>query len=150
MAGELVTETVTPRVVEQELDVTRDRLGVLLDELSRRRHDLGDIGHQVRRHMVPVAVAAGVVGAAVALAIGLGVRHRRERKRLRTKAGHLRSALGRMVAHPERVARDKPNFGAKLLVAIASTAATVLIKRLGERAIPPRRQAAELIAASRS
>src|SRR5688500_560634 len=115
----LLDKTTPPGDVEAELDRTRRRLGELLDELGRRRHELGDVRLQLRRHAVSIALAAGGAAALIAVAIGAAVRRRRHRSGLRERAHRLRVALHRAVAHPERVAREKPAIWKKVLAAAA-------------------------------
>lgn len=120
--------SLSPDELETEVTRSRDRLGSLLEELSRRRHDAVDIRLQLRRHALPLLLAAGAVALAVAGGIALAVRRRRHKRSLRARAHRLRLALSRMMAHPERVAGGEPHAGLKILTSAASAAATALAK----------------------
>jgi hypothetical protein len=132
-----------PTEVEHELAGTRDRLGGLLGELSRRRRELTNVGLQLRKHTRAIAITAGGVLATMATLIGLGLRRRARQRRLPERARRLRAALGRMVAHPERVGRAAPGLGGSLLKAALTAAVATVAKRLvsgvarGPRRTPP-------------
>jgi hypothetical protein len=129
--GNGVLENVPPPgAVEHELDRSRERLGTLLDELSRRSHQLADVPGQLRRHAVPVALACGAVLALGAAGIGLAVRRRQSRRRVPVQFERLRGALARMIAHPERVAPKNQGVSQKVLSAALASAASLLAKQL--------------------
>lgn len=78
-----ILDTSAPaEAVEADIARSRERLGALLDELNRRRHDLFDVRLQLRRHALSFALAAGAVVALAAAVIGTAVRRRRRRRRL--------------------------------------------------------------------
>jgi hypothetical protein len=143
MAGGFLEQAREPGAVEREIERTRERLGALLAELSRRRHELGDVRLQARRHVVSLAVTAGVLLAGIAAAIGAAVRRRRRGHLLAERARHLRQAIGRMAAHPDRVAKRRPNVGSKIAGAAAGAVVGVVAKAIAQRAmsraLPPRR-----------
>jgi hypothetical protein len=124
---------------EHDLEGARARLGRLLAELSKRRHELTDVRLQLRRHFKAIAVTAGGLVAATASLVVIGLRQRASRKRLPARARRLRAAFGRMVAHPERVGRESPGLGGAVLRAGLTAAAAALAKRLVQRTMPPRR-----------
>ncbi len=133
------------RQVAGEIESLRLELGALLGELDRRRRELFDVGLQVRRH--PVAVAVGAAAAAL-LAGGLlavVVRGRRERRRPAVRARETRRALARLLEHPHRVAA-RPGIGEAILAAAGTAAGAALarrmVDRLVSRAMPPRRPTA--------
>src|SRR5262245_34849013 len=118
-----------PSAVEAELERTRRRLGDLLDELDRRRHELKDVRLQMQRHAVSIMIAAGGAMALIAVAIGTTVRRRRRRNTLGERAHRLRVALRRAIAHPNRVAKEQPAIWKKVLAAAGSSAAGLVAKR---------------------
>ena len=67
--------------VSGEIESLRGELGALIGELDRRRHEAFDLGLQVRRHPVAVAVAAATLALAVGGLIALVVAGRRRRQR---------------------------------------------------------------------
>ena len=123
--------------VAGEIDVLRTELGGLVAELDRRRHEALDLGLQVRRHPLFVAVVATAAAILLGGTIALAVRGRRERRRPTVKARQARRALGRLFDHPDRVAAE-PSFGAKLGAAVGIAVASVLARRLVERSVPAR------------
>ncbi|MGH7400608.1 MAG: hypothetical protein ACRELW_24050, partial [Candidatus Rokuibacteriota bacterium] len=93
-----------PRAIEQEVTRLRGELGVLVDELERRWHELTDVRLQVRRHGLAVTLSVLAAGAAAAGSVALGIRRARRRNTLMARGDRLRDAVGRMVERPERVA----------------------------------------------
>jgi hypothetical protein len=122
--------------IEKEITTIRGEIGALVDELDRRRRAVFDVRLQLREH--PVAVALTGVALAVVLGgtVALLVENGRRKRRASYKARQLRVAIGRMIEHPERVARGEPPPGEKILAAVGTAAATLLVKRALERAIP--------------
>ena len=106
-------------------------------ELSRRGHELTDVGLQVRRHALGVDATVLAMGAVAAGSIALGVWRARRRETLAARGGRLREALGRMIDRPERVAVE-PTATQRILGAAGSAAAAFLIKAALERASRPR------------
>jgi hypothetical protein len=125
-----------PHRIEEELSSIREEIGDLLRELDRRRREMFDVRLQLRRHPIAIPVAgiavAGILGGAVAL-LARNDRHKQPR---RHKARQIRRALGRMVDHPERVARGEPPPSEKILVAIGTAVAAFLVKRALAQAVP--------------
>ena len=82
------------------------------------------------------------VGAGAALVLGgliaFAVRSRRERQRPVNRAREVRSALARLVDHPDRVAAE-PWIPEKILGAMGVAAGTALAKRLVDRMVAPAR-----------
>jgi len=116
-----------------DIDEIRGHLDGLFDELDHRRHELFDIRLQLRRHttavIVTVVAVAGIVGGVIALA----VRRRRRRSTLRARLARLRTAVSRMIDDPDRVAKETPNPGLKILTAGGTAVASILGKRVGGR-----------------
>jgi hypothetical protein len=121
--------------IEEEISGLRDEIGDLVGELDRRRREALDIRLQLRRHPVAVSVA----GLAVALVLGgtvaALVQNARRKRQARYKARQIARALGRLVQHPERVARGEPPAGEKILAAAGAAAATLLVRKALERAV---------------
>jgi hypothetical protein len=125
-----------PHRIEEELSTIRDEIGDLVGELDRRRREMLDVRLQLRRHPVAIPVAGVAVAAILGGAVALLLRSGQRKQRRRHQARQLRSALGRVLDHPERVTRGEPPLSEKILVAIGTTAATLLVKRALERAVP--------------
>ena len=116
-----------PRRIEAEIVRQRQELTARVAEVSRRGHELTDIGLQVRRHALGVTTTVLAMGAVTAGAIALGVWRARRRNTLLARGGRLRQALGRMIDRPERVATE-PTVTQRILAAAGSAAAAFLIK----------------------
>jgi hypothetical protein len=121
------------RELESEILEARSRLDRGLAELDRRRHELTDVRLQVRRHPM-IAVAAGVTALALVGGVAYAVWASRQRQKPLSKAERLREALSRMVDKPHKVAKSEPTVQEKILAAIGTAAATILTKKLMERA----------------
>lgn len=127
------------QVLEGEIEDLRDELGVLVSELDRRRHEVMDVKLQIQRHAVPVAlIGIGTVAALGAL-IAWRVHAKHERERPMERARRLRIALERAAEHPDRVAAKDPTkvsqIGAKVVTALATTAAIAVAKKMVDRAM---------------
>lgn len=122
------------RQVAGEIESLRLELGAMLGELDRRRRELFDVGLQVRRH--PVAVAVG--GAAAALLAGgllaVAIRGRRQRRRPAVRAREARRALARLLEHPDRVAA-RPGVPEAILAAAGTAAGAALARRMVDRLV---------------
>ncbi|BDG08407.1 hypothetical protein [Anaeromyxobacter paludicola] len=129
------------RELEGEIESLRGELGDLVSELDRRRHELLDLRLQLRRH----PVAFGVAGVSVVLVLGgavaVMVNARERRRRPTERARRLGKALSRMIDAPHKVARE-PSVGEKILAAAGTAAASILVKRLMDRATAPVARAA--------
>ena len=121
------------RELETEITEVRSRLDRSLAELDRRRHELTDVRLQVKRHPM-VAVAAGVTVVAILGGVGYAIWAARQRQRPMSKAQRLRKALSRMMEDPHKVAKSEPTVPEKILAAAGAAAATMLTKKLLERA----------------
>jgi hypothetical protein len=121
------------RELETEITEVRTRLDRSLAELDRRRHELTDVRLQVRRHPM-VAVAAGVTVLALVGGVAYAVWVARQRNKPVSKARRLRHALSRMIDEPHKVAKSEPTVPEKILAAAGTAAATILVKKMMERA----------------
>lgn len=122
-----------PGPIEAEIAHRRRELTTLVTQLTRRGHELTDVGLQVRRHALGIAVTVLAAGAVAAGSIALGVWRARRRNTLTARGGRLREALGRMIDRPERVAVE-PTATQRIIGAAGSAAAAFLIKAALERA----------------
>jgi hypothetical protein len=128
--------------VSGEIDALRGDIGNLVAELDRRRHELFDLRLQAKRH--PLLVVAVTAGAALVLGglVALSVRTRREKRRPVNRAREVRSAVARLLDHPDRVGAEM-TLTDKILGAAGVAAGTALAKRLVDRMVapapPPRR-----------
>jgi hypothetical protein len=121
------------RELESEITEVRSRLDRGLAELDRRRHELTDVRLQVRRHPM-IAVAAGATVVVLIGGVAYAIYASRQRQKPLPKAARLRDAVSRMVDNPKKVARSEPTVAEKILAAVGTVAATMLTKKLLERA----------------
>jgi hypothetical protein len=120
--------------IEGEISEIRGRLDQSLAELDRRRHEATDVKLQIRRHPGAVAVAGGVVLLLLGgVAYAIWAAHQRERPV--SKARRLKLAVGRMIDQPQKVAKAELTVPEKILAAAGTAAATILTKKLIERAM---------------
>jgi len=127
--------------IERELGSLRNEIAELVGELDRRRREAFDLRLQLRRHPVAVAIGGVALAALLGGAVVLLVENGRRKQRRSYKAKQLRVAMGRVMKHPERVARGEAPPGEKILAAVGTALATLLVKRAFERAVPsPRAQ----------
>ena len=134
--------------LEKELSTLREEIGDLVGELDRRRRELFDLRLQLKRHPVTIPLAGLAVAVILGGAVALLVRNEQRKQRPSYKVRQLRRAFGRMMEHPERVGRGEPPPVEKILVAIGTAAATLLVKRALERAVPrpaPKAQASAAV-----
>ena len=122
------------RELEGEITEIRSRLDHSLAELDRRRHELTDVKLQVRRHP-GVVIAAGATVLALLGGMAYAIYLSRQRHKPVSKARRLRHAFARMVDEPEKVAKSLPSVVEKVVAAVGATAATMLTKKLLERAL---------------
>jgi hypothetical protein len=121
------------RELESEITEVRSRLDRGLAELDRRRHELTDVRLQVRRHPM-IAVAAGATVVVLIGGVAYAIYASRQRQKPLPKAVRLREAVSRMVDNPKKVAKSEPTVAEKILAAVGTVAATMLTKKLLERA----------------
>jgi hypothetical protein len=121
------------RELETEITDIRTRLDRSLAELDKRRHELTDVRLQVKRHPM-IAVAAGVTVLALLGGVAYAVWAARERNKPVSKARRLKHALARMMDEPHKVAKSEPTVPEKILAAAGTAAATMIVKKLMERA----------------
>lgn len=120
----------------RDISRIRDELGALVGELDRRRRELLDVRGHVRRHPAAASLAAAAVVAILGGSVALLVYNTHRKQRAAYRAKQLRIALGRMVDHPERVARGEAPPGEKILAAVGTAVATLLVKQALARAVP--------------
>jgi hypothetical protein len=125
----------TPDRSEAQVERSRASLGGLLAELDRRRHQLTDMRRQLRQHPVAIIGTLTATLGLIAAVTYRGLSTRAERRTFSGRAGRLRQALGRAIEHPERVARSEPSAGKKILVAAATSAVSVIARRLAQKYI---------------
>jgi len=120
--------------IEGDISDIRGRLDQSLAELDRRRHEATDIKLQIHRHPAVVAAASGVVLLLLGgVAYAIWAAHRREQPI--NKAKRLRLAVSRMIDEPQKVAKAEPTVPEKILAAAGTAAATLITKKLIERAM---------------
>jgi hypothetical protein len=81
-----------------------------------------------------VAAVAGITVLAVLGGVAYAVWAARQRQKRLSKAQRLREAISRMVDKPHKVAKSEPTVPEKVLAAVGTAAATMLTKKLLERA----------------
>jgi hypothetical protein len=119
-----------PQELEREVEDIRENIDDIVTELDRRGQELLDWRLQLRKHKVLLlAVTAGCL-AGLSLTLALGMAKRRRRNRFLAKAGRLREALARMIAHPERVAQPQPGIGKRALSAAVGAGVSALAKTI--------------------
>jgi len=79
------------------------------------------VRRQLKRHAVEIGLAGAALAAITVAAIWLAVQHARRRATLMSRASRLKTAMNRMVAHPELVATG-PTISRQLFAAIAGAA----------------------------
>jgi len=121
------------RELETEITEIRSRLDRSLAELDRRRHELTDVRLQVKRHPM-AAVAAGATLLAIVGGVAYAVWAARQRNKPMSKARRLKHALSRMIDEPHKVAKSEPTVPEKILAAAGTVAATMIVKKMMERA----------------
>jgi hypothetical protein len=121
--------------VSERIDKSRARLDDLVSELDQRRHVVANVRRTVSEHPVwaigSVALGLALIGGGIALA----VRRQQRRQTLSARAERLRTALGRMIEKPDKVAPRDGGVAGKVLTSAATAATGVLVKRLVERAV---------------
>jgi hypothetical protein len=131
------------REIEQEITTLRDELGDLVGELDRRRREAFDLRLQARRHPLAASAAGLALAALLGGSIALLVRGARRRRRLSYQMRQLGLAFGRIARDPGSVARSEPPAAERILVAAGTAAATMLVRRTLERALPRTERAAK-------
>jgi hypothetical protein len=124
----------TTDALQRDIEEIRGRLGGMVRELEHRRHDLFDVRKQLNRHVIPLALTGLALLGLAAGGVALAAHRRRQREALGARLGRLRRALARMIDKPERVA-GAPSPERKIATAGAAAIASVVGKRLAERAI---------------
>lgn len=114
---------------------SRDRLGLILSELERRRRDLMDVRLQIRRNAIPLLLMAAGIGGVIALSLSMRKTRIRNERRLGARFHRARRALSRAVKDPDRVAAPPPDLGKKVLIGVASAAATTLVTAVVRRIV---------------
>jgi hypothetical protein len=120
--------------IEGEISEIRGRLDQSLAELDRRRHEATDVKLQIRRHPAVVAAAGGVVLLLLG-GVAYAIWAARRREQPINKAKRLRLAVSRMIDEPQKVAKGEPTVAEKVLAAAGTAAATMLTKKIIERAM---------------
>jgi hypothetical protein len=122
-----------PEELEREVEDIRENIDELVTELDRRGQELLDWRSQLRKHKLLLLAVGASCLVGLSLTLALGAAKRRRRNRFFAKAGRLREALARMVAHPELVAQPQPGIGKKALTAAVSAGVGALAKTLARQ-----------------
>ena len=120
--------------IEGDISQIRNRLDQSLAELDRRRHEATDVKLQIRRHPGVVAAASGVVLLLLG-GMAYAIWAAKKRDQPVNKAKRLKLALSRMIDQPQKVAKPEPTVPEKILAAAGTAAATMITKKLIERAM---------------
>ncbi len=113
--------------IEREIESIRGHLDGLVSELDNRRHALNPVV-AARRHPAAFAVAGALVVIAVGTALAVHSARKRRLKSWLGRGRRLKGALGDLMEG--KVATIAPNFGARMLSALATAAAGVVGKRV--------------------
>jgi hypothetical protein len=127
-----------PEELEGEVQMLREELGDLVEELDRRRQEAFDWRAQARRHSGMVAGVAAVAGVALASGLILRARQRRRRRSFSVRAQNLAGLLAWISEHPERVLPRDARPGAEsqgAMRGILATAGTLAARALVTRAL---------------
>jgi hypothetical protein len=116
--------------LQQEIAEIRDNIGGLVSELDHRRHDIFDVGSQVRRHGLSLALGGLALVGLAAGGVLLARRRVRARRSVPVRVARIGQALVRLVDHPERQSPPPQSIGLKILAAAGAAAASVLARRL--------------------
>ena len=125
----------SPQVLEHEVEVIRDNVTQIAQELDQRRRDLFDWRYQLKQHATMTLLVGAAALFTFGAAVAFGKWQRRRKTRPMKKARQLRDALARAWDHPERVALPRQNIGAKVLTAAVVGATGVAAKSLTRRII---------------
>jgi len=118
---------------EYEIEVIRDHLGDLLNELGMRR-DKWRPSHILRRIPIPfLLLGLGAVGLGTGVGIWQWRVHVRQRDSWLSRAERLSLAARRAIKAPDDVAKTSPSVAKKIATAVAVTAAGVVTRRLLSR-----------------
>jgi len=118
---------------EYEIEVIRDHLGDLLNELGVRRDEWRP-SHILRRIPVPfLLLGLGAVGLGAGVGIWQWRIHIRQRGSWLSRAERLSLAARRAIKAPDDVAKTSPSVAKKIAIAVAVTAAGVVTRRLLSR-----------------
>ena len=131
--GTTRVEEKPPRQIEREIEHLRTRLDRSLAELDRRRHELADLKLQMKKHP-GVFIGAGGFVLLLLGGVAFAIWRAHEREKPMAKAHRLRIAFGRLVEHPEKVARGEAPVWEKVLGAVGTTIALSVTKKLLDRA----------------
>jgi len=114
---------------EHEIEVIRDHLGDLVDELGVRRDEWRP-SHILRRLPIPfLLLGLGVVGLGAGVGIWQWRVHVRQRDSWLSRAGRLSLAARRAIKTPDDVAKTSPSVAKKIATAVAVAAAGMLTRR---------------------
>lgn len=118
---------------EYEIEVIRDHLGDLLNELGVRREKWRP-SHILRRLPIPfLLVGLGVMGLGAYVGIWQWRVHVRQRDSWLSRGQRLSLAARRAIKAPENVAKTSPSVGKKIAAAVAVTATGMLTRRFLSR-----------------
>lgn len=123
--------------LQDEIAALRTDLGGAIEELDQRRKQLMDLPAQLKKHALPVAVAATVGVLALAGLTAFAIAQRRENQRPRAKIRRARKAAKRAIDHPERVAGGEPSLPMRLILSVLTAAAGAAARKIVERTVRP-------------
>jgi hypothetical protein len=123
------------RELDTEISDVRRRLDALVKELDRRRHNVTDWRHHLRRHGRTIALGVLIVAVAVTVPVALARRRVRYHRTLVSRgAGLARTARQRLgqALTPDCPAPTEtgPGLGSRTAVAVATVVAQALVASL--------------------
>lgn len=125
----------SPAELEQKATVLRENVTDIVSELDHRRQAMFDWRAQLQKHQ---SLLIGVGGVAVLLIGGIatiaGVRSRHARRPL-TRARNFNRAMQRIADDPKHVIAPAPSLGMKVLSAVLTTLAGVVVRAIAQRVV---------------
>jgi hypothetical protein len=137
-SGVKALRALEPRDLEHQVEDIRSNIDDIVDELDKRRHELFDWRLQLRKHARTFGALAAVLVVTMAGTIAFSIWQSRRRSRPLAKAKRWRSAVSRVIDHPEYLVRRDDGLGRKALTAAASAFTGGVAKSAAERLMAPR------------
>lgn len=128
-AAEAAQEKIERKVTEVRETVS----DFVSDEWDRGERELVKLRKQLKKHPEWLGAAAAFTIGGTVLWLGTSAWRRRNRRRPMAKVEALRDVVLRIVEHPEAVLRSRSPFARKLVLAVGSTVASMLVQEAAKR-----------------
>ena len=120
--------------IEQKVTEVRETLSdIVSDEWDRGGRELVKLRKQLKKHPEWIGAAAALTIGGTAMWLGTSAWRRRNRRRPLAKVEALRDVVLRIVEHPEAVLRSRSPFARRLVFAVGSTVASLLVEEAAKR-----------------